>query len=59
MVRGGQWKELQYVIGRDSFYLLFDLLCFASLGVYSVYGPSYSLPSEFLTGFAAASYCLD
>ena len=30
-------------------------LCFASLGIYSVYGPFYSLPSEFLTGFAAAS----
>jgi MFS transporter, ACS family, tartrate transporter len=30
-------------------------LCFAALGIYSVYGPFYSLPSEFLTGFAAAS----
>jgi len=30
-------------------------LCFASLGIYSVYGPYWSLPSEFLTGFAAAS----
>jgi sugar phosphate permease len=30
-------------------------LCFASLGIYSVYGPFWSLPSEFLTGFAAAS----
>jgi MFS transporter, ACS family, tartrate transporter len=29
--------------------------CFAALGVYSVYGPLYSLPGEFLSGFAAAS----
>ncbi len=31
------------------------LLCFAALGIYSVYGPFYSLPGDFLTGFAAAS----
>jgi MFS transporter, ACS family, tartrate transporter len=31
------------------------LLCVAALGVYSVYGPLYSLPSEFLSGFAAAA----
>jgi MFS transporter, ACS family, tartrate transporter len=31
------------------------LLSCAALGIYSVYGPFYSLPSEFLTGFAAAS----
>jgi len=31
------------------------LLCLAALGVYSVYGPLYALPSEFLSGFAAAS----
>ena len=31
------------------------LLSFAALGIYSVYGPFYSLPSDFLTGFAAAS----
>jgi MFS transporter, ACS family, tartrate transporter len=30
-------------------------LCFASIGIYSVYGPFWALPSEFLTGFAAAS----
>jgi ACS family tartrate transporter-like MFS transporter len=30
-------------------------LCLASLGMYGVYGPYWSLPSEFLTGFAAAS----
>jgi MFS transporter, ACS family, tartrate transporter len=30
------------------------LLCVAAMGIYSVYGPSDSLPSEFLTGFAAA-----
>src|SRR3989449_2641808 len=30
-------------------------LSLAALGIYSVYGPFYSLPSEFLTGFAAAS----
>jgi len=30
-------------------------LCLASLGIYSVYGPYWSLPSQFLTGFAAAS----
>jgi MFS transporter, ACS family, tartrate transporter len=27
----------------------------AALGIYSVYGPFYSLPGDFLTGFAAAS----
>jgi ACS family tartrate transporter-like MFS transporter len=31
------------------------LLSLAALGIYSVYGPFYSLPGEFLTGFAAAS----
>jgi MFS transporter, ACS family, tartrate transporter len=29
--------------------------CFAAVGIYSVYGPLYSLPGEFLSGFAAAS----
>jgi MFS transporter, ACS family, tartrate transporter len=31
------------------------LLSMAALGIYSVYGPFYSLPGDFLTGFAAAS----
>jgi MFS transporter, ACS family, tartrate transporter len=31
------------------------LLCLAAIGIYSVYGPLYALPSEFLCGFAAAS----
>lgn len=31
------------------------LLSFAAVGVYSFYGPFYSLPSKFLSGFAAAS----
>ncbi len=31
------------------------LLSFAALGIYSVYGPFYSLPGDFLAGFAAAS----
>jgi ACS family tartrate transporter-like MFS transporter len=30
-------------------------LSFAALGIYSIYGPYFSLPSEFLAGFAAAS----
>jgi MFS transporter, ACS family, tartrate transporter len=30
-------------------------LSLAAVGIYSVYGPFWSLPSEFLTGFAAAS----
>jgi len=30
-------------------------LSLAALGIYSVYGPFYSLPGDFLTGFAAAS----
>ena len=34
--------------------LVLGLLCLAALGVYSIYGPFYSLPGEFLTGFAAA-----
>ena len=31
------------------------LLCFAFAGLYSMYGPLYSIPGEFLTGYAAAS----
>ena len=31
------------------------LLSFGAVGIYSFYGPYYSLPCEFLTGFAAAS----
>jgi ACS family tartrate transporter-like MFS transporter len=31
------------------------LLTLAALGIYSVYGPFYSLPGDFLAGFAAAS----
>src|SRR5207245_10269264 len=31
------------------------LLSVAALVIYSVYGPFYSLPGDFLTGFAAAS----
>ena len=31
------------------------LLSFMAMGIYSFYGPFYSLPSEFLTGFSAAS----
>jgi sugar phosphate permease len=31
------------------------ILSVAALGIYSVYGPFYSLPGDFLTGFAAAS----
>src|SRR5260370_3328995 len=31
------------------------LLSFAALGIYSVYGPYYSVPGDFLTGFAAPS----
>jgi MFS transporter, ACS family, tartrate transporter len=31
------------------------LLSFVALGIYSFYGPFFSLPSEFLTGFSAAS----
>jgi MFS transporter, ACS family, tartrate transporter len=30
-------------------------LSFVALGIYSIYGPYFSIPSEFLTGFAAAS----
>jgi MFS transporter, ACS family, tartrate transporter len=31
------------------------LLCAAGMGIYSIYGPMYALPTEFLAGFAAAS----
>jgi MFS transporter, ACS family, tartrate transporter len=31
------------------------LLSFVAAGIYSVYGPLYSLPGEFLTGISAAS----
>jgi ACS family tartrate transporter-like MFS transporter len=38
-----------------SIFLTILLLSVAALGIYSVYGPFYSLPGDFLTGFAAAS----
>jgi MFS transporter, ACS family, tartrate transporter len=38
-----------------SVFLTILLLTFAALGIYSVYGPFYCLPGDFLTGFAAAS----
>jgi ACS family tartrate transporter-like MFS transporter len=38
-----------------SVYATILLLSVAALGIYSVYGPFYSLPGDFLTGFAAAS----
>jgi len=38
-----------------SIFLTILLLSFAALGIYSVYGPFYCLPGDFLTGFAAAS----
>ena len=38
-----------------SIFLTISLLSIAALGIYSVYGPFYSLPGDFLTGFAAAS----
>jgi ACS family tartrate transporter-like MFS transporter len=38
-----------------SIYATILLLSIAALGIYSVYGPFYSLPGDFLTGFAAAS----
>jgi ACS family tartrate transporter-like MFS transporter len=41
--------------GAHSAFSSIFFLCFASLGIYSVYGPLWSLPSEFLAGFAAAS----
>src|SRR5947199_8135704 len=41
--------------GTHSVFLTILLLSFAALGIYSVYGPFYSLPGDFLTGFAAAS----
>jgi hypothetical protein len=31
-------------------------LCFVSVGSWGFYGPIWSLPSEFLTGFAAALF---
>src|SRR5438477_3300054 len=41
--------------GTPSIFPTILLLSFAALGIYSVYGPFYSLPGDFLTGFAAAS----
>ncbi|HEY6267296.1 MAG TPA: MFS transporter [Candidatus Acidoferrum sp.] len=38
-----------------SIFLTILLLTFAALGIYSVYGPFYCLPGDFLAGFAAAS----
>jgi ACS family tartrate transporter-like MFS transporter len=41
--------------GTHSAFSSILFLSFASIGIYSVYGPYWSIPSEFLTGFAAAS----
>jgi len=41
--------------GTHSAFPSIFFLSFASIGIYSVYGPYWSIPSEFLTGFAAAS----
>ena len=38
-----------------STFLSIALLSLVAAGIYSVYGPFYSLPGEFLTGFSAAS----
>ena len=38
-----------------SIYTAIAILTVAALGIYSVYGPFYCLPSDFLAGFAAAS----
>jgi MFS transporter, ACS family, tartrate transporter len=38
-----------------STFLSIVLLSFGAAGIYSFYGPFYSLPCEFLTGFSAAS----
>jgi MFS transporter, ACS family, tartrate transporter len=35
--------------------LLIVLWCFAAMGIYSLIGPFWSLPNEFLTGFSAAA----
>src|SRR5262249_19321957 len=35
--------------------LLIALWCFAAMGIYSLLGPFWALPSEFLTGFSAAA----
>jgi sugar phosphate permease len=36
-------------------FLSIGLFCLVALGIYSFYAPFFSLPSEFLTGFSAAS----
>jgi ACS family tartrate transporter-like MFS transporter len=41
-------------INHSALFSIF-LLSFASIGIFSVYGPYWSIPSEFLTGVAAAS----
>jgi len=41
--------------GTHSVFSSILFLSFASIGIYSVYGPYWSIPSQFLTGFAAAS----
>src|SRR5258708_4652694 len=46
---------LAYMGGASSLFLTILVMSFAALGIYSVYGPFYSLPGDFLTGFAAAS----
>jgi ACS family tartrate transporter-like MFS transporter len=41
-------------IGTPSPVLLIVLWCFAAMGIYSFYGPFWSMPSEFLAGASAA-----
>ena len=44
------------LLGRTSSpFLSIALLSVVALGIYSFYGPFFSLPSQFLTGFSAAS----
>jgi ACS family tartrate transporter-like MFS transporter len=41
--------------GTNSPFVYVVLWCFVASGVYSLYGPFWSLPNEFLTGFSAAA----
>lgn len=42
-------------LSTSSLFLTVVLWCFVAMGVYSLFGPYWSLPNEFLTGFSAAA----
>ena len=55
LVTGGMSLVLLATTQSHSIVFLMALWCLAASGVYSLWGPFWSLPNEFLTGFSAAA----